>query len=110
MGAAGRGCATRIWRRLTMQLPGVGMGATASTTTAATTTGTTTETIPNTLTAGLSIWANPVAAFEDIPGVFTLLGNSSYTTFAIGALLPVAALALLLVMSMSGGSSSGRRH
>lgn len=95
-----------------MRLQGVGMGTTASTTTATTTAAATaTTTIPNTLTAGLSIWENPVSAFQDIPGVFTLLTSdfSAYGTFAIGALLPIAALVAVLFMS-SGGSSSGRKH
>lgn len=86
-----------------MQLAGVGMGATPATTATATT-------IPNTLTAGLSLWTNPLTAFQDIPGVFTLLTQdySAYGTFAIGALLPVAAVALLLLTSMGG--SGGRRR
>ncbi len=103
-----------------MRLLGVGMGSTPSTTavatepvngTAATTaTATTTNaTLPNTLTAGLSIWENPIDAVQDVPGVFTLLTSdfSAYGMFAIGALLPIAALALLLLMP--GGSGKGRR-
>jgi hypothetical protein len=92
-----------------MQLQGVGMGATASTTAAATT-ATSTPTLSNTLTAGLSIWENPIDAVQDIPGVFTLLTEdfSAYGMFAIGALLPVAALALLLLMPSGGGSGRKR--
>jgi hypothetical protein len=81
------------------------LGATTSTSTS------TTATIPNTITAGLSLWENPLDALQAIPSVFGLLGNSSYQMFAIGALLPVAAVAAVLVISMSGGSSSsGERY
>jgi len=85
-----------------MQLQGVGMGTTPATTT----------TIPNTLTAGLSIWTNPLTAVQDVPGVFTLLTQdfSAYGMFALGALLPVGALLLLLITSGGGSSSSGRRR
>lgn len=105
-----------------MRLLGVGMGNTPSTTAVASqpvnstsstivsspATTTTAATLPNTLTAGLSIWENPIDAVQDVPGVFTLLTSdfSAYGMFAIGALLPIAALALLLLMP---GSSKGRR-
>jgi hypothetical protein len=65
---------------------------------------------PNTLTAGLSVWTNPLTAFQDIPGALTLLTVPGYQMFAAGALLPIAAVLLLLVGGIGGGGGGGRRR
>lgn len=88
-----------------MQLTGVGMGTTPATTNTAPAP----APPPNTLGAGLSVWTNPLGAVQDIPGAVGLLGSSSYGTFAMGILIPVAAVVALLLFS-GGSGGGGRRH
>lgn len=60
--------------------------------------------IPDTLSAGLSMWTNPLQAVVDIPSVLQLLVTPGYQMFALGALLlPAVLLYVLLSRSGSGG-------
>lgn len=94
----------------------VGMGMGAATATAASTTTPApapapapATTIEDTITAGLSLWLDPLTAVQEIPTLFQALFVSGYQQFAIGGLIPVALLAVVLVGSLSGGGE-GKRH